>query len=90
VTERYIGSLIDQLTPEQCLEMQMIVDLYGTPAPLGNVLSAIKDASPEVLEVLTVTIALSGILNGRPVSKEITDLIPNNVWNEVWDTQLRH
>ena len=53
MTDQLIDSLLDQLSAEQCAEMQAIVETYGQP--FEQTVSAIRGASPEVLSALTVT-----------------------------------
>ena len=88
MTEALVSNLVDQLSPEQCVEMQRILDEYG--GSFTEMVGAIKGASPEVLKVLTIMIASAGILEGRPVSSEISALIPEAVWDDMWESQVRH
>ena len=88
MTEALVSNLVDQLSPEQCVEMQRIVDEYG--GSFSEMLDAIRGASPEMLKVLTIMFASAGILEGRPVSSEISELIPAAVWDDMWDEEIRH
>ena len=77
MSDQLIASLVDRLSPEQCLEMQRIVESNG--APFDDVLQAIRAASPEVLEALTITMALPGLMAGKPMSRELAEMLPGVV-----------
>lgn len=88
MTEALVSKLVDQLSAEQCVEMQRIVDEYG--GSFSEMITAIRGASPEVLKVLTIMIASAGILDGQPMSQEISALIPEAVWDDMWAAEVRH
>ncbi|MEM7219626.1 MAG: hypothetical protein AAF515_14755 [Pseudomonadota bacterium] len=88
MADQLIGSLIDNLTYEQCAEMQRIVELNG--APFDAIMDAIRDASPEVLEALTLTIMLPDLLRGERVSEELAAAVPRSFWQQIWRAQPRH
>ena len=82
MTDQLIDSLLDRLTPEQCEEMQAIVETYGQP--FEQTVDAIRGASPEVLQALTVTMKLPGLLKGESVSDEVQEMLPVGFTEMVW------
>ena len=87
MTDQLIDSLLDRLTPEQCVEMQSIVDNYDEP--FEQLVKAVKGASPEVLNALTITMSLPGLLKGEQVSPEVGQMLPSGFLEEVWRSQHR-
>lgn len=87
MTDQLIDSLLDRLTPEQCLEMETIVATYDEP--FEQLVKAIKGASPEVLNALTVTLSIPGLLKGESVSPEVGQMLPTGFLEEVWRSQHR-
>jgi len=87
VTDQLIDSLLDRLTPEQCVELQGIVDTYDEP--FEQLVAAVKGASPEVLDVLTVTLNLPGLLKGESVSPEVGKMLPAGFLEQLWRSQHR-
>lgn len=88
MSDQLIASLIDRLSPEQCVEMQRIVESNG--APFDHVLSAIRAASPEVIEALAITMALPGIAAGKPMSPEMREILPAVLLDSLRPTQYVH
>lgn len=82
-----IDSLLDSLTEEQCAEMQAIVESYGQP--FEQTVSAIRGASPEVLQALTVSMKLPGLMKGEAVSEELRTMLPNGFIEMLWRSQHR-
>ncbi len=87
MTDQLIDSLLDRLTPEQCAEMQSIVSTYDEP--FDQLVAAVKGASPEVLNALTITMSLPGLLKGEPVSPEVSAMLPSGFLEELWRSQHR-
>jgi len=87
VTDQLIDSLLDRLTPEQCVEMQSIVETYDEP--FEQFVAAVKGASPEVLNVLTVTLSLPSLLKGESVSAEVGEMLPSGFLEQLWRSQHR-
>jgi len=82
-----IDSLLDQLTLAQCAEMEAIVDSYGKP--FEQTVNAIRDASPEVLSALTVTMNLPGLMKGEALNEEVQDMLPSGFVEALWRSQHR-
>lgn len=87
MTDQLIDSLLDRLTPEQCVEMHSIVNTYDEP--FGQLVAAVTGASPEVLNALTITMTLPSLLKGEAVSSEVHDMLPSGFLEEVWRSQHR-
>lgn len=87
MTDQLIDSLLDRLTPEQCVEMQTIVASYDEP--FAKLVEAIKGASPEVLNALTVTMSIPDLLRGKSVSPEVSEMLPSGFLEKVWRSQHR-
>ena len=81
MTDQLIDSLLESLTPEQCAEMQAIVETYGQP--FEQTVSAIRGASPEVIEALTVTMNLPDLMKGHAVSEEVQQMLPSGFMEAV-------
>ena len=82
-----IDSLLDRLTEEQCLEMQAIVDSYGQP--FEQTVSAIRGASPEVLQALTATMNLPGLMKGEAMPEGVQNMLPSGFVEMLWRSQHR-
>ena len=87
MTDQLIDSLLDRLTEEQCAEMQAIVESYGQP--FEQTVSAIRGASPEVLQALTVSMKLPDLLKGEAVSEELQTMLPSGFVEMLWRSQHR-
>ena len=87
MTDQLIDSLLDRLTPEQCVEMQSVVETYDEP--FEHFVTAVKGASPEVLNVLTVTLSLPNLLKGEAVSQEVGEMLPKGFLEQLWRSQHR-
>jgi len=82
-----IDSLLDPLTEEQCAEMQAIVDSYGQP--FEQTVSAIRGASPEVLQALTATMNLPGLMKGEVMPDGVQSELPSGFVEMLWRSQHR-
>ena len=82
MTDQLIDSLLERLTEEQCAEMQAIVESYGQP--FEQTVSAIRGASPEVLDALTVSMKLPDLMKGEAVSEEVQKMLPSGFVEMLW------
>lgn len=67
--------------------MQSIVDTYDEP--FEQLVKAVKGASPEVLNALTITMSLPGLLKGETISPEVGEMLPSGFLEAVWRSQHR-
>lgn len=87
MTDKLIDALLDRLTADQCAEMERIIETYGQP--FEDTVSAIRGASPEVVDALTVTMNLPGLMKGESPSDEVAAMLPNGFLEEVWRTRQK-
>lgn len=87
MTDQLIDTLLERLTPEQCVEMQGILEACGQP--FDQFVRSVTGASPEVLNALTVALSIPGLLKGELVSAEVGEMLPSGFLEELWRSQHR-